>query len=82
MHCRKAALTMGRLLVFAGALSLVFTLVPPLALAAPPSNDTFASATLVDFGFSEVLDTTEATTDGDDAQLNASCGAPATDASV
>lgn len=28
------------------------------------------------------LDTTEATTDGDDAQLNETCGAPATDASV
>jgi hypothetical protein len=54
----------------------------PAALAAPPSNDTFPGATLVSVGFSEVLDTTEATTDGDDAQLNASCGAPATDASV
>jgi len=54
----------------------------PAALAAPPTNDTFASATPVAIGFSEVLDTTEATTDGDDAQLNASCGAPATDASV
>jgi len=32
--------------------------------------------------FSEVRDTTEATTDADDAQLNSSCGAPATDASV
>jgi hypothetical protein len=29
-----------------------------------------------------VLDTTEATTDSDDAQLNTNCGAPATDASV
>lgn len=54
----------------------------PAALAAPPSNDTFANATLVTTGFSEVLNTTEATTDADDAQLNASCGAPATDASV
>ena len=54
----------------------------PAALAAPPSNDIFANATLVTIGFSEVLDTTEATTDADDAQLNASCGAPATDASV
>jgi hypothetical protein len=33
-------------------------------------------------GFGEVLDTTGATTDADDAQLNLSCGAPATDASV
>jgi hypothetical protein len=54
----------------------------PAALAAPPNNDTFPNATLAAIGFSEVLDTTEATTDADDAQLNASCGAPATDASV
>jgi hypothetical protein len=54
----------------------------PAALAAPPTNDTFANAAPVALGFSEVLDTTEATTDVDDAQLNASCGAPATDASV
>jgi hypothetical protein len=52
------------------------------ALAVPPSNDTFAGATPVVVGYSEVLDTTEATTDSDDAQLNESCGAPATDASV
>jgi Family of unknown function (DUF6299) len=52
------------------------------AQAAAPSNDTFGSATLVTVGFSEVINTTEATTDADDAQLNASCGAPATDASV
>ncbi len=54
----------------------------PAALAASPTNDTFAGATLVAIGFSAVLDTTGATTDADDAQLNASCGAPATDASV
>jgi hypothetical protein len=54
----------------------------PAVLAAPPNNDTFPNATAVTVGFSEVLDTTEATTDSDDAQLNASCGAPATDASV
>ena len=54
----------------------------PVALAAAPNNDTFPGATTVAIGFSEVLDTTQATTDADDAQLNASCGAPATDASV
>jgi Family of unknown function (DUF6299) len=54
----------------------------PTALAAAPTNDTFAGATAAAIGFSETLDTTEATTDSDDAQLNASCGAPATDASV
>jgi hypothetical protein len=50
------------------------------AVAAPPSNDTFGGATVASLGFSEQLDTTEATTDA--AQLNATCGAPATDASV
>ena len=54
----------------------------PAALAAPPVNDTFSNATPVAVGFNEVLDTAAATTDSDDAQLNASCGAPATDASV
>ncbi|HEV8424339.1 MAG TPA: hypothetical protein VGS14_04010 [Actinomycetes bacterium] len=52
------------------------------AIAAPPSNDTIGGATVVSLGFSQTLDTTEATTDADDAQLNATCGAPATDASV
>jgi hypothetical protein len=54
----------------------------PAAFAAPPNNDTFPNATLVTIGFSEVLNTTEATTDADDMQLNTNCGAPATDASV
>jgi hypothetical protein len=52
------------------------------ASAAPPGNDTFAGATAATLGFSETIDTTEATTDSDDAQLNETCGAPATDASV
>jgi hypothetical protein len=54
----------------------------PSALAAAPSNDTFSGATAATIGFTEALDTTQATTDADDAQLNSSCGAPATDASV
>jgi hypothetical protein len=69
------------LAVLALALS-AFGVSAPAALAASPTNDTFAAATPVAIGFSEVLDTTGATTDADDAQLNASCGAPATDASV
>lgn len=52
------------------------------AVAAPPGNDTIAGATPVSLGFSAASDTTEATTDAVDAQLNESCGAPATDASV
>jgi hypothetical protein len=54
----------------------------PNVLAAQPLNNTFPNATPAATGFNEVLDTTQATTDSDDAQLNASCGAPATDASV
>jgi hypothetical protein len=63
-------------------LALVLSALGVSALAAPPANDTFANATQALIRFSEVLDTTEATTDSDDAQLNESCGAPATDASV
>jgi hypothetical protein len=52
------------------------------ALAAAPSNDTFGNAKLVTLGFSETIDTTEATTDDDDKRLLKTCPAPATDASV
>jgi Family of unknown function (DUF6299) len=52
------------------------------ALAAPPSNDTIGGATVASLGFSQELDTTEATTDDNDRLLNLGCGAPATDASV
>ena len=52
------------------------------ARAAAPTNDTIDGATVVTLGYSETIDTTEATTDADDAQLNTDCGAPATDASV
>lgn len=52
------------------------------ARADPPGNDIFSGALPVVGGDSDLLDTSEATTDSDDAQLNASCGAPATDASV
>ena len=53
------------------------------ALAAPPSNDTYAGRTVVgSVPLTQSLDTTEATTGADDVELNAQCGAPATDASV
>lgn len=54
----------------------------PSAMAAAPSNDLLGGATAATLGFSEELDTTEATTDAIDAEANAACGAPATDASV
>jgi hypothetical protein len=63
------------------ATPLLLTLHAETASAAPPSNDTFVGATPVTLGFSEELDTSEATTDADDAQLNNNC-ALATDASV
>lgn len=52
------------------------------ALAAPPTNDTFGGATVISVPFSETVDTTEATTDAADVEWNATCGAPATDASI
>lgn len=68
------------LLVGLGVAALV--LVAPAA-AAPPANDTFAGAvTISALPFSATVDTTEATTDADDANANANCGAPATGASV
>jgi hypothetical protein len=65
-------------LIALGALAIA----APAAVAAAPGNDTFGGATAATLGFSQQLDTTQATTDADDAQLNATCGAPATDASV
>jgi hypothetical protein len=74
---------MKRLSVIACVVSiLTLGLVTP-ALAAVPSNDTYAGRTVIgSLPFSETLDTTEATTDADDAEANAACFAPATDASV
>src|SRR5512138_1258870 len=68
------------------ALSLVVSALGfsvPAAFAAAPGNDLFSGATLVPaVPFNDSVNTTEATTDANDAQLNTFCGAPATDASV
>ena len=68
------------------ALSFALTLIgaaEPAVLAAPPANDLRSGATPVTAGFNELLDTSEATTDADDAFLNSvGCNFPATDASV
>ena len=61
---------------------LAFGALAPAVLAAAPGNDIIDGATPASIGFSEQLDTTEATTDVRDAELNTFCGAPATDASV
>lgn len=71
----------GLALAAATALLTVGLAAPP-ALAAAPSNDTYGGAVIIPaIPFSTALDTTEATTDADDAELNV-CGAPAMDASV
>jgi hypothetical protein len=64
---------MKRFILILAVVLLLVTMLAPAALAAAPSNDTFIDATPVTLGFSEVLDTTEATTDGNDAQLGATC---------
>ena len=51
--------------------------------AAAPSNDLIGGATVVSaLPFVRTLDTTGATTDANDAQVNQTCGAPATNNSV
>jgi hypothetical protein len=74
---------MKRLAVLLSLVALSsLTFVAPAAAAAP-GNDTYADRIVVgSFPFSDSIDTTEATTDGDDVEANASCGAPVTDASV
>jgi hypothetical protein len=77
------ALIMFNLLVtLAFALSFVGSAERAAPALAPPANDSLSGAKLVTIGFSESLDTSEATTDADDATVNSACGFPATDASV
>jgi len=52
---------------------------------AQPANDTYDGRTVLTsttLPFSTVVDTTEATSDSNDEEVNSQCGAPATDASV
>jgi hypothetical protein len=66
---------------FAAVIMLVVFVAP--ASAAAPSNDKFAGATVIpSLPFNQTEDTTQATTDADDVEANANCGAPATQASV
>jgi hypothetical protein len=64
------------------ALALLLAFAAP-ALAAAPSNDSRAGATAITaIPYSASLDTSEATTDAEDAEVNAHCGPPAIDATV
>ena len=70
----------------AGMAALIFTTIVATggpAFAAVPGNDTYAGRTVVgSIPFTDQVDTSAATSDANDSQLNAQCGAPAVDASV
>jgi hypothetical protein len=73
---KRLAIVLG--LLIAGSLATAGPV-----LAAVPANDTVGGAVdIASLPFSATVDTTEATTDSDDVDINANCGAPATDASV
>ncbi len=74
--------TTGAVAVLALVTSLVAASPGRAAAAGPPGNDVPSGAVPLQLGVPVEQDTREATTDADDAALNASCGAPATNASV
>ena len=79
MRVRKSAHLIGATLLTAG--TVLFGAGP--AQAAAPANDTFGGSIAIgSVPFTTTADTSGATTDADDANANATCGAPATDASV
>ena len=73
---------MKRLAILTSLLMIVSLGVAAPVLAAAPANDTYAGSEVISIGFSDSVDTSEATTDADDTELNTVCGAPAMDASV
>jgi hypothetical protein len=74
---------MKRMAIPSSAVLLFTFMFATPVLAAPPSNDVFSGATVIPgLPYNETLDTSEATTDAADAELNEGCGAPETDASV
>jgi hypothetical protein len=74
---------MKRMAIPSSAVLLFTFMFATPALAAPPSNDDVAGATVVPgLPYSETLDTSEATSDPSDAELNVDCGAPALEATV
>jgi hypothetical protein len=75
---------MKRLTVLISLVALFsLTFASPVLAAPPPGNDDYAGRTVIgSLPFSDSVDTSKASTDADDEELNAQCGAPATDASV
>lgn len=75
---------MKRLATLGGVAAILnLALISPV-FAAAPSNNSYAGRTVIaSIPFSDTVDTTEATTGGNDGKMNTDeCGAPATDASV
>ena len=72
-----------RLVVLVGLLLAGSLAAAGPVLAAAPANDLYAGRQAVGIGFSDTVDTTEATTDADDLDIATGClGVPALDASV
>ncbi len=71
-----------RAMIATVALAAPVVLATDPAWAAAPANDVLTGATPLALGSSLTADTSEATTDADDAMANETCGAPSTDASV
>jgi hypothetical protein len=75
---KRAATVIGLVALF-----LITTASPVLAAPPRPGNDDYDGRTVIgSIPFSDSVDTTRAGTDADDEEINAQCGAPATDASV
>jgi hypothetical protein len=73
---------MKRLAILTSVLMIVSLGLAAPVLAAAPANDLYSGREAISVGFSATVDTSEATTDADDVEINAECGAPSTDASV
>jgi len=74
---------MTRIAFVTGIVALLGLGLATPVLAAAPSNDTYVDRVVIgSLPFSDSVDTSEATTDADDLEADANCGAPATDASV
>jgi hypothetical protein len=80
----RSMVKVGRLMgLMTAAASVIVLSTAPANAAAPPSHDTIGGAkAITTVPFSETVDTTEATTDDEDAAVNTTCGAPATNGSV
>ncbi len=73
---------MKRFTIFISMLLIASLALAGPVLAAAPTNDTYAGREPIAIGDALTVDTSEATTDADDDELNIPCGAPAMDASV